>query len=274
METKRDNTLLYLTFLLAILVASSAYCGIFINDTYAHETKNWRIQGIGQDMVDLFIIVPVLILSGISTYLNKRISFFIFGGTLLYISYSYAIYCFGLHFNYLFLVYCFTLGLSVYSFIYFLSVLPKNMIKSRFDDKAPVKLPGAILIFIALLFYFLWLSEIVPAVIQNKTPKSLTGTGLLTNPVHVLDISLFLPGLVMTSIFLLKRNPLGYLLTPVMLVFCTLMAINIAGLVVIMKLNALTDSFFVAEMMGLLAVICIFFLFAFLSHLKKNRVLL
>jgi hypothetical protein len=73
----------------------------------------------------------------------------------------------------------------------------------------------------------------------------------------------------MTSIFLLKRKSLGYLLTPVMLVFCILMAINIAGLVVIMKLNALTDSFFVAEMMGLLAVISALLLFTFLRHLKK-----
>src|ERR1700694_1313513 len=119
MNNNKDKTFLYLTFALAILVTISACCGIFIKGTYVDERENWRIQAIGQDMVDLFIIVPILVISGILSHFKKKIFHFIFGGIILFLIYTYAIYCFAVHFNSLFLIYCLTFGLSVYSFIYF-----------------------------------------------------------------------------------------------------------------------------------------------------------
>ncbi len=66
---------LYLVFSIAIPVIVVSCYGIFINGIYAGETANWRVQAIGQDMVDLFIIVPTLITSGILGYYGNKICY-------------------------------------------------------------------------------------------------------------------------------------------------------------------------------------------------------
>ena len=41
--------------------------------------------------------------------------------------------------------------------------------------------------------------------------------GLLTNPVHVLDIAVFLPAMLIAGILLLRRRAAGYVLAPLVL---------------------------------------------------------
>ncbi len=47
----------------------------------------------------------------------------------------------------------------------------------------------------------MWLSEIVPTVIKNEIPKSVLENGVLTNSVHVLDISIVLQSFIIVSIY-------------------------------------------------------------------------
>jgi len=268
---KKDKWFIYLTFALAVLLMAGSGCGILMENTYALESASWRIQGIAQDVVDLFIIAPALIVSGIFTFHKKRIFVYIFGGTLLFIAYSYFFYCFAVHFNYLFLIYCFTLGLSVYSFIYLIVSLATCEIIKWYNNKVPAKTIGIYLLVIAALFYIMWLSEILPALIHNRAPENIIQNGLLTNPVHVLDISLLLPAFIITAVLLMKKRSAGFLLAPTILVFCILMNINIAALVIAMKLNEITDSLLVSWLMLALALISISLLYIFLKHLNKKN---
>ena len=88
----------------------------------------------------------------------------------------------------------------------------------------------------------------------------------------MLDLALFLPGLILTAILLLKKKPLGYLLAPVILVFFILMNITIAVLALIMNLNNVTGSgLSVVWVMAGFAVVSILMLFFFLGHLKKEE---
>ena len=48
------------------------------------------------------------------------------------------------------------------------------------------------LLVIAILFYLQWLSEDIPALVTGRMPPSVMENGLLTNPVHVLDMGLLL----------------------------------------------------------------------------------
>lgn len=263
-----EKKFLYLSFFIAALLMEGGGYGFFFTGTYAGETKNWQVQAIGQDMTGLFLIVPVLITSGILAYYKNRTGFFIFGGTLLFIVYSYVIYCFGVHFNFLFLVYCLTLGFSVYAFAWFISFAAAKDIKAWFSETVPVKLPGIFLLIIAVGFGLLWLSEIIPAILEHRTPASVSEAGLPTNPVHVLDLSILLPGMAITAFFLFKKTSAGFLMVPVLLVFCALMAVNIAGLVALMNIKGLDNSIIVAEMMGVLALVCILLFIAMMRHLK------
>lgn len=271
MIKKKDRTLLYLLFPMAILILIAASYGIYSAETYALETENWKVQAIAQDMVNMFLIVPVLLVSGILSYEGKKIGTWIFGGTLLFIIYTYAIYCFAVHFNFLFLAYCFTLGLSVYLFIYFITST-RLASKPLAAGSVAIKSVSTFLILIALIFYFLWLSEIIPSIIQKKTPASLRETGLLTNPVHVLDLSIVLPGFIIVAFLLLKGRSSGFFFAPLLLVFCVLMDISIATLVIVMKLKGLGNNLFIAGLMVVLALISSALLYIFYKGTVKRMV--
>ena len=115
------KTLRILTILLAISLAVVSIAGAFFSGTYERDAVSMAAQGVGQDMVDLFLGVPLLLISFFYASRGNRIGSLIYGGILFYIMYSFIIYCFGVHFNQLFLLYCITLGLSLYGFILLVS---------------------------------------------------------------------------------------------------------------------------------------------------------
>lgn len=68
---------------------------------------------------------------------------------------------------------------------------------------------GAFSTILGLAFYSLWLAELVPALASGASPPSLTETGLITNPVQVLDIGIVLPAFVVGGLALARRRRLG-----------------------------------------------------------------
>ncbi len=236
-ENKHGKIILILSLLLLIFLIIASYSGIFIAETYARNTKSFAVQGIGQDIVNFFIIAPLLFISSILYYKGNKKAMFIWAGLLSYVIYTYVIYCFAQPFNFLFLVYCTILGLSFYSFLYFLLNMTDNPIKDWYKNEIPIKMISIFFIIIAILFYFVWLSEIIPALINNEIPQSVIDNGVITNPVHVLDLTIFLPALLITAILLLKDNKYGYLLAPILLIFIILMSLAIIGMVIVMLLK-------------------------------------
>jgi hypothetical protein len=268
MQEKYDKNILLLTIPLSILTAIVSYAGIFVKSTYSKETISYAAQGIGQDIANLFIVVPILILASLLAYRKNKIGLFLWSGALLYMIYSYAIYCFALHFNNLFIVYCSILCLSFYSLMYFFVKSMKHDIVEWFDENVPRKSTSIYLFTIAGIFYFLWLSEILPAIIHNKIPVSIVEGGLLTNPVQVLDLAILLPALIITGVFLLKKNSIGYLLVPTMLCFCIFMAIAIAAMVFVMKIKGLEANILLTWIFGSVTLLSIIFLQKYLKRLK------
>jgi hypothetical protein len=274
----KDKIILYLSLPLAGLIIINSYCGLFIPGTYARETFNWYAQAIGQDIFNLFFIAPLLLIISVFAYKQNKTAILIWGGIQIFILYTYAIYCFAVHFNGLFLVYCAILGLSFYSFVYFIFSQTKEYNEIHYRNNFPVKSMGIFLIVLSCLFYLIWLKEIIPAIMGNTIPMSLADTGILTNPVHVLDLSLVLPGLIITAVLLLKKKSIGLSLAPAMLVFCILMAISIGVLIIVLKLKGLAGDWSLAMVFGVISVISLWILVLFFSKneelassAKKNK---
>lgn len=64
--------------------------------------------------------------------------------------------------------------------------------KERFAAPHLVGFAAYLLVVVSGGFALLWLSEDVPAIIDGSASHALSTSGLLTNPVHVLDLGLFL----------------------------------------------------------------------------------
>ena len=270
MVKKRDLNIAFLSVPLAILTALVSYAGIFIEGTYARETPLYAAQGIGQDIVNLFLVVPIFLIASLYAYRLHKFALLVWSGAVFYLAYSYTIYGFGMHFNNLFIAYCLILGLSFYSLLYFVFISRKLNVSAWFSEQISTKSTGVFLIIIAILFYFIWLSEIIPAILINATPKSIIESGLLINPVHVLDIAICLPALLITGIALIKKKTIGYLLAPTMMIFCIFMAIAIAAMVIVMKSKGLEADLVLTIIFGTITLVSTFFLARYLKYLKTE----
>ena len=259
-----SNVILALSIPQAFFIIGVSCAGLLLPDAYSAETLNWRAQAIGQDAVDLFLVVPFLLLTTFFAAQKNRIAWFLWSGVNLYLIYTFVIYCFNIHFSKLFVAYCCTLGLSFYSLFYFLYIEIKEPVKDVVVNKSLARIIAIFFLVISVLFYSLWLSEIIPASVNATTPKTLVESGLTTNPVHVIDLAIILPGLFIVAIFTLKGKMLALLLVPAMLVFMVLMNITIAVLIIVMKRNGLEGDYTLSIAMAVLALISASLLIAYL----------
>jgi hypothetical protein len=184
-------------------------------------------QSTAQDAVDFFLVLPVFVLSGLYVFRGERLAEPIWGGALIYLVYTFIIYCFAVHFNVLFLAYVAILGLSAYGLVYFVRRQVRRPGVRVLSSGRPAHVIGIYFLVVAVLFFLLWLADIIPAILQGITPPSLVAAGLVTNPVHILDLAIFLPGVFIVGLMLRRQHPLGLLFAPALLVFFVLMDITI-----------------------------------------------
>ena len=228
-------------FLVALLVAIASLAGISAPQIYAGETASWRVQGIGQDWVDLVVAVPWLLVAASALIRGSRRGALLLAGGLAYAAYSFVIYAVGVHFNQLFLVYCAIIGGSVFGLVGLALPFLRDELHLSFVA-APRRLASAFLTVSAVVFALLWLAVDVPAVIRGEPPAELAEVGLPTNPIHVLDLSLVLPALIATGVMLWRQRSAGYVLAAIALGFCALMDLNIAGITLAMRRAELGGS--------------------------------
>lgn len=263
------KTVWYFTIPTVVLVIVTSLAGLLYAGTYSRETALWVAQAAGQDIVNIALIVPAILISAYFTGKGRRSGFFVWLGAMLYTTYTFVIYSFGLHFNSYFLIYCWTLGVSAYAFVTLIVQVTAGTVKGWFDEARHEHIISILVLAAGVVFYLMWLKDDLPAMISNQAPVSLQETGLPTNPVHVLDYSLILPGFIVTSILLLKKNGFGYLFAPVLLTFGILMYLTIAAIIIAMRVRGTNDNLTAFVLFVIFAAISIAVLVSFLKHMKK-----
>lgn len=175
---QRANQWLWLTAPIAILLAVAAGGGLFICGLYNRDNAYFAIQARGQDLISFSVVLPVLIISAILTGRGSHRAQLVWFGALVYLIYTYIVAALDVNFNSLFLVYVALLGCSLYALIGGLVSADMNGIKSRFSEKTPIKTVSIYLGAVAVIFYLLWLKEIIPALIVGGFPKAFWKTEL------------------------------------------------------------------------------------------------
>jgi hypothetical protein len=212
MTTERTHDpMLCSTIAIALLVAVTAVAGIFWPATYVKETLYSSAGAIGSDIVDLFLVVPVLLISGILGYRGSVPARLVWLGTLGYLLYNFVLYAFGVHFNSLFLVYCATLSLCFYATVFCLSLISL---------------------------------EQIPALLAGRVPQSVIQVNLPVSFIHCLDLIFLLPGMCITAYLLFRRKASGYALAPAFLALLAIMNIELAVLMVVMALKGCFGMFY------------------------------
>ena len=218
---------LSLSVLAALLAAAGSVIGILMPEKiYGQETSVLFNASLAQDLVNLLIVAPVMVILALRASRGSLRSWLCVIGFLAFTAYNYAIYAFSIHFGPLFLPWVAVLGLSVFAGAGSLASLSRSGMRVPFASMA-VRLPGWFLIAAAALFAFQWLGESVLDVLAGRPSTSAATWGVPTSPVHVLDLAFFLPAVCASGVQLLRRHRMGYATAAGSLVFLGLTCLPI-----------------------------------------------
>ena len=248
------NIWILTSILIAILVPITSLFGIFYKKTYEQETHNWEIQGQAQDISNLIVLIAFLV-AIYFVYHHSIQSYLVWLGILSYYIYAFVIYSFAVHFQFLFLFYTTILGLSLYTLIGGITCVDQQVLVDNIKLNMTNKKISNFLLIVAILFAFLWLSEIIPSMINNDTPQELIDTGLISNPVHILDLSFVLPAMFIVSMMIKHEKPLGYILGIPLVVFSITTGIGILMIFILSAIDGSETSIPAAIMISIIIVI-------------------
>jgi hypothetical protein len=255
--SSRSTTIwLWLTGPIALLVAIAAEAGIFTDDLYRDAPVN-AAQALGQDLITLVVALPTLVLSFILALRGSRRAHLVWLGVLGYLVYTYVSYALAVQFNPLFLVYVALVGLSLYALIGGLATTDFVGIKAGFSRGTPVKAVSIYLAVVPLLFYFMWLSEDIPALLAGEVPQGVIEAEAPTDIVHVLDMAWILPAMVLTAVWLWRGRALGYVLAGTLLSFLSLLVLAVMSMIVFQVLYGVAAGLGIAVFFGVVFVISV-----------------
>jgi len=232
-STGNTNVWLWFTVPISILLAIAAGGGVFLGGLY-RDNPYFAAQARGQDLISLVVVLPTLIIAAFLARRGSHRGRLLWMGGLVYLVYTYVVAAFDVKFNILFLVYVALLGCSLYALIGGLVTTDMAGIKTAFTEETPAKAVSIYLAALAILFYFMWLGEIVPALMAGNIPQSIRDNGTPTNAVHVLDMAWILPAFGITAVNLWRKQALGYTLAEVFLSYAVFLVLAILGMVLFM----------------------------------------
>ena len=232
-------SILFWSGLISLLTVLSSVAGLADPDVYARETENWMLQARGQDVGNL-LAVCVLMVAAVRHRNGSHRAGLVWLGTLLYLVYAFIVYAMAVHLNGLFLVYVAVLGLSAWALIFHVGDVRRRGIHVHYRHARTVA--SWVLIATGVLFAGLWLGALVPALATGRAPASLAEAGLPVNPVHVIDLSMVLPGFLICGIASLRRRQHGLFWLAPWLVFSVLMGSSIIAAMVLLTMAGASDT--------------------------------
>jgi hypothetical protein len=206
---------------------------IYGKGVYQHMSAEVAPQGIAQDYVTLLLGIPLLIIGLLMARTGSLKGRFVLAGTLGYFLVTYLFYLVMGMYNVLFLVYVLLLATSFFAFILTLLSFDRQQLPSSFLSATPYRLTGGFLIFQAVAIALLWLSIVVPPLLDRSIiPVQVEHYTTLV--VQGLDLGLLLPAGFVAGLLFYKKRPFGYLFAPIYFVFLSLLMTALTAKVIAM----------------------------------------
>jgi len=236
---KLSSTIFWIALAAAILVAFAALMGLFWQSsaqpfqftTLHGQSVEIYGQGLYQydqsviavgfrigDAYTLLVGLPCLL---VSLWLALRGSLrggLFLAGSLAYLLYLYLSLGFGAAYNNLLLIYILIVDLALLGLFAAVRALDTNSLPGHYSANAPIRGTGIFLIITGAILFLIWLLlSMLPALLAGSVPVELGSyTTVIT---FVVDMGILAPSLIAGGWLLLRRDPLGYLMAPILLVF-------------------------------------------------------
>lgn len=203
---------------------------LFGEGVYRHMGEVMAYMGAAQDLVTLFIAVPLLLLGALVYDPQSPGKMVLFTGAVAYIALTYTLYLFMATYNQLFIIYVLLAGISLNLFIYLFHKL-KTLAKTTPINEKEATFAGLSVMGIASVMGLLWLSLIAPSIIDSsQIPRPLDHYTTLV--VQGADLAFFLPWVFLSGYLGFKKTRHGYLFMNMVLVFLSLLMLALSAKIV------------------------------------------
>jgi hypothetical protein len=217
MQVSKLETSLTLSRVIAALVIIASFGGLFLQRLYRDNDFIARLWQ-GNDAVTLFVAAPMLLFSMFLTKRGSLRALLVWFGVLSFTLYNYAFYLFAAAFNWFFWIYVAIFSLTIFALIFGFSSIDAEAIKKQFSSRTPLR---GISIFIAAfscLMGGMWIIRSLSFFTTGEVPQDIVQTGHPTGVVYALDLSLVVPWMLLSAVWLWQRKAWGYVLTVMLLV--------------------------------------------------------
>lgn len=168
----------------------------------------------GNDIVTLFIALPLLLAALMWANHGDRRGQLFHAGMLSYFLYNAISLAFGAAYNPLFPVYLVYFSASLFAFVTACLSINLGILASQISSKFPRRLTAGFLV-IAGLSVLVWLTLIIEAIIQGQPPHGLDS--YTTEASFFIELGVIGPSAFLTANLLMRRRPAGYQLSAILL---------------------------------------------------------
>ncbi len=215
-----------LWMIVAGLSLIAALIGVFYQDVYSKVISSDVLPGVvSQDIITIIISLILLILS-LTINKNDIKKQIISLSFISYLIYGYGIYVIEQIYNPLYLLYIAIVALSFWSLVYSLINIRQKKLENIKLTKTIRYLTIGFLIFIPILFYSIWISELIPLMRTGKKLEFMFS-------IYIMDMLFVLPAFLISAYLIIKRKLLGYVFAPLLFfkAFTLLFSVGLGSLI-------------------------------------------
>lgn len=191
-----------LSFLIAILMAVVSVAGLLYR-AFIYPTDELVRTFVSNDVVNLFIGLPILLGSMWLAWRGKLIGLLCWTGALFFVLYNYIAYTFAMPLNLAFLIHLTLAMFSLYTLIGLVASIDGKVVEQRLRGTVPEKFAGGVLVGLGLLFFFRVIGVVINSFANGIIPHE---TELAVN----ISDFFITPAWVVGGIMLWRRKEFGY----------------------------------------------------------------
>lgn len=189
---------------------------IYGDGLYRYDTLFTGATNRGNDIVTLLLAIPLLAYSIRLYWRGSMRGTLLLLGTLVYFLYLYATYALGIAFNQLFLVYIALYSASLFAFLLLFTSIDRQSLVEHLAPDLPRRGIATFMFVSGLATTIIWLQPLVGDLLRNQMPAQIGN--YTTKITDALDLGIITPVSFIAGVLILRRNPVGYLVTCSLLV--------------------------------------------------------
>jgi hypothetical protein len=203
LPVRQKLTLAYiLSFIVALIMGAVSIAGL-IYRSGVYPTGELLRAFVSNDVVNLFIGLPILLGSMWVAQRGKLIGLLCWPGALFYVLYNYIVYVFAMPLNAAFLLHLALVMLSAYTIIFLVAAIDGNAVQQKLVGAIHERVSGGILAGLGLLF-FLRAAGVMIGALTSHVPMA--GADFALNTADFL----ITPAWIIGGVLLWWRKELGY----------------------------------------------------------------